>query len=779
MAALLAPLVSVPAAYAVDPLTVPCADVELVFARGSGQPLLAPEYVRFRDQVLAEVGTHVTVNPYELGTASIDGNSYPAVPVGGGSWETFWNTVQAGVSAGGGWTFGASVDTGVDELTSYLTSRAAPCLDAAFVLGGYSQGAQVIGEAYVEKLAPDLRNRVLYQALFGDPRLNLPEGVNPGGSQTAYAPACLGSDSDSEWRFDVPDCFVSTGSLGARAPYLPASFTSTTGLSCAKRDFVCGSSKIFWDGDGHFTYADPAGSIDKAAVEIRQRLAVHFPDSGLDPTVVQPGSGTTGLDVAFLIDSTGSMGWQIEDTKAFAAQMADTIKAARGRVALVEYKDAGDAVTARILSGFQEDTTDFNTQLATIYASGGGDYPEAALHALMTAFDGLQWRDGATKAAVILTDAPYHDPDLVDASTLATIAKRALEIDPVNVYPIVSSGSAPFYTALAEATTGQVIANTGDTGAALMSALTKLQTRPVVLLPHPDYYAPPGAEITFNASASYSPGSTLVDYEWDYNGDGTFDETTATPIGKHAYPEVAEGLMQVRVTDANGTASNASAFVHIGTSPDAGRPDAPTNVTVAPTVTSAEGISTVQVSWQGSDPSVYKWGLTVDGIPAGMVEAGTTDASITDVHRDKDVEIGIVGFTEAGLIGFPGTALLPVTSQYAFTGFLQPVDPLPTVNTVAAGRAIPVKFGLGSDFGLSIIAAGSPTSVRVGCDTKADLDAVEATSTAGSSSLTYSSTTSSYTYVWKTDKAWAGTCRRFKLTLADGTSHEAMFKFGK
>ena len=196
-------------------------------------------------------------------------------------------------------------------------------------------------------------------------------------------------------------------------------------------------------------------------------------------------------------------------------------------------------------------------------------------------------------------------------------------------------------------------------------------------------------------------------------------------------------------------------------------------------MTSAEGISTVQVSWQGSDPAVYKWGLTVDGIPAGMVEAGTTTASITDVHRDKDVEIGIVGFTEAGLIGFAGAALLPVTSQYAFTGFLQPVDPLPTVNTVAAGRAIPVKFGLGSDFGLSILAVGSPTTVRVGCDTKADLDAVEATTTAGSSSLTYSSTTSSYAYVWKTDKAWAGTCRTFKLTLADGTTHEAMFKFGK
>jgi hypothetical protein len=31
--------------------------------------------------------------------------------------------------------------------------------------------------------------------------------------------------------------------------------------------------------------------------------------------------------------------------------------------------------------------------------------------------------------------------------------------------------------------------------------------------------------------------------------------------------------------------------------------------------------------------------------------------------------------------------------------------------------------------------------------------------------------------VWKTSKAWAGTCRKFVLTLADGTVHSALFRF--
>jgi hypothetical protein len=35
----------------------------------------------------------------------------------------------------------------------------------------------------------------------------------------------------------------------------------------------------------------------------------------------------------------------------------------------------------------------------------------------------------------------------------------------------------------------------------------------------------------------------------------------------------------------------------------------------------------------------------------------------------------------------------------------------------------------------------------------------------------------SYNYVWKTSPSWAGTCRKFALTLVDGSTHEALFRF--
>jgi hypothetical protein len=48
-----------------------------------------------------------------------------------------------------------------------------------------------------------------------------------------------------------------------------------------------------------------------------------------------------------------------------------------------------------------------------------------------------------------------------------------------------------------------------------------------------------------------------------------------------------------------------------------------------------------------------------------------------------------------------------------------------------------------------------------------------------SSSLSYDPSTDTYTYVWKTAKVWANTCRQLVLTLIDGSQHTALFKFTK
>ena len=114
--------------------------------------------------------------------------------------------------------------------------------------------------------------------------------------------------------------------------------------------------------------------------------------------------------------------------------------------------------------------------------------------------------------------------------------------------------------------------------------------------------------------------------------------------------------------------------------------------------------------------------------------------------------------------------------QYEFTGFFQPVDN-GALNVAKAGSAIPVKFSLGGDQGLDIFAASSPTAVPIGCDTGKPVDAIETTTTSSHSGLTYDAASDQYTYVWKTDKAWSGTCRQLQVMLGDGSLHTADFQF--
>ena len=266
----------------------------------------------------------------------------------------------------------------------------------------------------------------------------------------------------------------------------------------------------------------------------------------------------------------------------------------------------------------------------------------------MTAFDGLDWRDGATKAAILLTDAGYHDPDQVDGSTADSVAARSLEIDPVSVYAVVPSYLESTYAPLTQATSGKVVVDSGNTVDALMEALTQITDRPVAQLRNNAYEAGVGEEITFDASDSYGVSAEIAAYDWDFDGDGVFDAQTTSPIIDHTYSEAFDGSMQVRVTDTDGGLGSASVPVRIGQ-------PAPV-VLAAPTVTVAATDTQGQVtlSWSGSDAS--EWVISVNDFPLGY----TTDnpVTITDIPRDRDVTFTVTPIDEDGTLGDPGTATL-------------------------------------------------------------------------------------------------------------------------
>lgn len=176
-------------------------------------------------------------------------------------------------------------------------------------------------------------------------------------------------------------------------------------------------------------------------------------------------------------------------------------------------------------------------------------------------------------------------------------------------------------------------------------------------------------------------------------------------------------------------------------------------------------------------------------------QAGATvSASVTDGGSGSatspvsaPVSTSAVGSYTAPVTGFDNvgnttTANCAYTVNYNFSGFFPPVDnpgpgPAFVFNKAKAGSAIPVKFSLSGNQGLNIFAAGYPKAEKVDCNSAGSLADIEETVTAGGSSLNYDGTTDQYTYVWKTDKAWASTCRKLIVRLIDSTDHVAYFNF--
>jgi hypothetical protein len=124
------------------------------------------------------------------------------------------------------------------------------------------------------------------------------------------------------------------------------------------------------------------------------------------------------------------------------------------------------------------------------------------------------------------------------------------------------------------------------------------------------------------------------------------------------------------------------------------------------------------------------------------------------------------------------------TTVYTFDGFFQPVENRDVtnhliLNRVQAGQAIPLKFRLGGDYGLDVFESGYPKSETIACSSSAEVNGVDQTVNAGSSSLSYSAGTGTYTYVWKTDRAWQDSCRQLVVKFDDGTTARANFTFVK
>jgi hypothetical protein len=145
------------------------------------------------------------------------------------------------------------------------------------------------------------------------------------------------------------------------------------------------------------------------------------------------------VEVAFVLDTTGSMGGLLEGAKrkiwSIATSAVDANPDADIRIGLVAYRDIGDEYVTRTFD-LTTDIQDIYGNLLDLKARGGGDWPESVNEALDVAVNKLQWTKGSdTRRIVFLVgDAPPHMDYAQDAKypkTLAVAKQRDIVVNAV------------------------------------------------------------------------------------------------------------------------------------------------------------------------------------------------------------------------------------------------------------------------------------------------------------------------------------------------------------
>jgi hypothetical protein len=131
-----------------------------------------------------------------------------------------------------------------------------------------------------------------------------------------------------------------------------------------------------------------------------------------------------GLDVALVVDSTGSMQMVIDDLKRRLDDLVTTMQrlVPNARIGAVAFRDRADdkiATAPRRSEDFLVKWTDLTFRgskvksfLNGIVAEGGGDWEEAVKDGFEAAMNQLTWRPEAKKVIILVGSSPPHDKDM-------------------------------------------------------------------------------------------------------------------------------------------------------------------------------------------------------------------------------------------------------------------------------------------------------------------------------------------------------------------------------
>jgi hypothetical protein len=295
------------------------------------------------------------------------------------------------------------------------------------------------------------------------------------------------------------------------------------------------------------------------------------------------------LDLIFCIDTTGSMGDDIDAVKAQAVDIVNQIAEdfPNFRVAVVDYRDhpvdpygePGIDYPYNDVLAFSTDKAAVISAINSLSLGSGNDWEESVYSAIMHCINASTlggWReDPVTRKIIVMGDAPPHDPEPFTGYTLDSVEAAASvggtvweygytkgdgtkgdddELSgPISGISIVTSGSLPSFEDIAEVMDGLYLeaGGAGDLPDAVREALDAIKTDPIVTL---EVQGDLGdTNILADASKTVDPKCCgILMYEWDWEADGTYDEWSYSPVVTHEYAGGFGGRVRVRATSVTG-----------------------------------------------------------------------------------------------------------------------------------------------------------------------------------------------------------------------------------
>ncbi len=136
-----------------------------------------------------------------------------------------------------------------------------------------------------------------------------------------------------------------------------------------------------------------------------------------------------------------------------------------------------------------------------------------------------------------------------------------------------------------------------------------------------------GESITFDASGSKDADGRIKKYEWDFNGDGQWDETTSDDIVAHSYPDNGNFTAKLRVKDDAGGTSQAKCKICVLNR----APDVEAFASKYLAVTLEDIDFSVNASDKDGNIVLYQWDFDGDGAWDHNV---TREENVTYQYRD-------------------------------------------------------------------------------------------------------------------------------------------------